>query len=103
MNKNKFKLTPSPIMAMVRESYIQFMGLHWDDLDLIKLFKDKVNESTKLTVHANLLMSLENMIVIETSKYLEGGVFTDHQLWVFYKWMDQNKEGIYLNRYNIND
>lgn len=100
METNKFKLRLSPILEFVEDSYIKLIGDHWDDDDLEKVFKEMLNTTTKHTVHVKMLTSFENLIIFETSKYVMDEGYTDHQLWVFQKWMS-GKYFIHLLRYNI--
>lgn len=100
MNKDKFKLTTSHMLEAVEDSYIKFMGDHWKDDDLESQFKELISKNTKHTVHARILDSYENLIIIETSKYIMGKGFFDHQIWMFHKWMP-GKYNIHITRYTI--
>lgn len=101
MNIEKFKLKRSSILESVEESYIKFIGDHWDDPMLEDLFKEMLNNTTKHTVHLQLIQELPNLIIFETSKYIMNQGFSDHQLWVFHKMYPYKKYCIYLTRYNI--
>lgn len=101
MKTDKFLLSTSTILGSVEEAYIKFVGDHWDDPDLDDLLKELIQKSTKHRVHLKLVMSTDNVVIVETSKYVLDQGFTDHQIWVFRKWM-KNKYSIHLTRYNIN-
>lgn len=102
MKTDKFLLSQSTILGYVEESYIKIVGEHWDDPQLEDTLKEMIQKSTKHRLHLKMMMSTDNVIMIETSKYVTDHGFTDHQIWIFRKWMN-NKYSIHLTRYNINN
>lgn len=102
MKTDKFLLSQSTILGYVEESYIKIVGEHWDDPQLEDILKEMIQKSTKHRLHLKMMMSTDNVIMIETSKYVTDQGFTDHQIWIFRKWMN-NKYSIHLTRYNINN